>query len=194
MIGNSWKLWGHNQICSRMFCSLAVINFTNIIFDALFILIESLVSSLMLSCISSSNSQSICCYVRCPHPCINIWTHFLVRCPPWFWIVCCVPTYSYVRGPPLPPSIFEFSASAPPHCEHMKTFSCAVSPLILWYYVRCPHRFVWCPPLLSLNFLRRPLWTSENIFLCGVPPDSVVLCAVSQPQYSAVSPPQYKYL
>ena len=94
----------------------------------------------------------------------------------------------------VPPSIFEFSASAPPHCEHLRTFSCAVSPLILWCYVRRPHRFVRCPPLLSLDFLRRPLWTSENIFLCGVPPDSVVLCAVSQPQYSAVSPPQYKYL
>ena len=46
--------------------------------------------------------SSMWCYVRCPHPSKNIWTQFLVQCLPWFWIVCCVPTYSYVRCPPHP--------------------------------------------------------------------------------------------
>ena len=26
--------------------------------------------------------------VRCPHPSLNIWPQFHVRCPPQFWVIC----------------------------------------------------------------------------------------------------------
>ena len=38
--------------------------------------------------------SSMWCYVRCPHPSVNIWTHFLVQCPPlilssmWCYVRC----------------------------------------------------------------------------------------------------------
>ena len=87
-----------------------------------------------------------------------------------------------------PPSFFEFCAVSPPQCEHLNTFSCAVSPpLILssmWCYVRCPHPSVniWthflvrCPPLILSSmwcYVRCPsliLNSTQcpNLFVCGV--------------------------